>query len=71
MHLIRHNPDIMHIEINMFDNIFNTVMDIKEKLKDNLNTRNDLKIIWDRPELELDEQRPNSMPEAVYTRMKD
>ncbi|KAL0316473.1 UNVERIFIED_CONTAM: hypothetical protein Sradi_5525500 [Sesamum radiatum] len=28
-HLIRHNLDVMHIEKNVFDNIFNTVMDIK------------------------------------------
>ncbi|KAL0324644.1 UNVERIFIED_CONTAM: hypothetical protein Scaly_2431500 [Sesamum calycinum] len=28
---IRHNLDVMHIEMNVFDNIFNTVMDIKGK----------------------------------------
>ncbi|KAG8383446.1 hypothetical protein BUALT_Bualt04G0014100 [Buddleja alternifolia] len=28
--LIRHNLDVMHIEKNMFDNVFNTVMDVKE-----------------------------------------
>ncbi|KAG8362837.1 hypothetical protein BUALT_BualtUnG0032200 [Buddleja alternifolia] len=27
--LIRHNLDVMHIEKNMFDNVFNTVMDVK------------------------------------------
>ncbi|KAL0392694.1 UNVERIFIED_CONTAM: hypothetical protein Sradi_2492200 [Sesamum radiatum] len=37
MHLIRNNLDVMHIKKNMFDNIFNTVIDIKEKTKDNLN----------------------------------
>ncbi|KAL0462817.1 UNVERIFIED_CONTAM: hypothetical protein Slati_0169300 [Sesamum latifolium] len=36
-HLIRHNLDVMHIEKNVFDNIFNSVMDIKGKMKDNLN----------------------------------
>ncbi|KAL0394679.1 UNVERIFIED_CONTAM: hypothetical protein Slati_4434100 [Sesamum latifolium] len=30
-HLIRQNLDVMHIEKNVFDNIFNTVMDIKGK----------------------------------------
>ncbi|KAK4383830.1 hypothetical protein Sango_3115300 [Sesamum angolense] len=35
MHLIRHNLDVMHIEKNVFDNIFNTEMDKKEKTKDN------------------------------------
>ncbi|KAL0434228.1 UNVERIFIED_CONTAM: hypothetical protein Slati_2757100 [Sesamum latifolium] len=45
-HLICHNLDVMHIEKNVFDNIFNTVMNIKEKTKDNLNVRKDLKIIY-------------------------
>ncbi|KAL0401502.1 UNVERIFIED_CONTAM: hypothetical protein Slati_4180100 [Sesamum latifolium] len=45
-HLIRHNLDVMHIEKNVFDNIFNTVMDVKGKTKDNLNARKDLKIIY-------------------------
>ncbi|KAL0287390.1 UNVERIFIED_CONTAM: hypothetical protein Scaly_2766300 [Sesamum calycinum] len=53
MHLIGHNLDVMHIEKNVFDNIFNTVMDIKGKTKDNLNARKDLKIICNRSELEL------------------
>ncbi|KAL0458231.1 UNVERIFIED_CONTAM: hypothetical protein Slati_0450300 [Sesamum latifolium] len=66
MHLIRHNLDVMYIEKNMFDNIFNTVIDIKGKTKDNLNARKDLKIICNRPELKVDERRPNVMPKAVY-----
>ncbi|WMV29453.1 hypothetical protein MTR67_022838 [Solanum verrucosum] len=28
--LLRHNLDVMHIEKNYFDNLFNTVMDVKE-----------------------------------------
>ncbi|KAK4382826.1 hypothetical protein Sango_2835300 [Sesamum angolense] len=35
--LIRHNLDVMHIDKNVFDNIFNMVIDIKEKTKDNMN----------------------------------
>ncbi|KAL0455299.1 UNVERIFIED_CONTAM: hypothetical protein Slati_0869100, partial [Sesamum latifolium] len=42
-------------------------MDIKEKTKDNLNARKDLKIICNRSELDVDERRPNVMPNAVYT----
>ncbi|KAL0358497.1 UNVERIFIED_CONTAM: hypothetical protein Sangu_0699100 [Sesamum angustifolium] len=61
----------MHIEKNMFDNIFNTVMDIKGKSKDNLNARKDLAIICNRPELQVDERRLNVMPKAVYTLTKD
>jgi len=33
--LLRHNPDVMHIENNFFDNVFNTVMDVKGKTNDN------------------------------------
>ncbi|KAL0433736.1 UNVERIFIED_CONTAM: hypothetical protein Slati_2707900 [Sesamum latifolium] len=61
----------MHIEKNVFDNIFNTVMDINGKTKDNLNARQDLKSICNRPELELDECRPNVMPKAAYTLSKE
>ncbi|KAK4383012.1 hypothetical protein Sango_2817600 [Sesamum angolense] len=59
--------DVMHIEKNVFDNIFNTVMDIKEKTKDNLKARKDLNIICTRPELEVDKRRLNVKPKAVYT----
>ncbi|GJU83972.1 hypothetical protein Tco_1291518 [Tanacetum coccineum] len=33
--LIQHNLDVMNVEKNVFDNIFNTVMDDKDKTKDN------------------------------------
>ncbi|KAK4393977.1 hypothetical protein Sango_1868500 [Sesamum angolense] len=69
--LIQHNLDIMHNYKNVFDNIFNTVMDIKGKTKDNMNAHRDLKIIYNRPDLELDERRPNIMPKAVYTLVKE
>ncbi|KAL0370881.1 UNVERIFIED_CONTAM: hypothetical protein Sangu_0406200, partial [Sesamum angustifolium] len=67
----RHNLDVMHIEKNVVDNILNTVMDIKKKMKDNMNAHRDLKIICNRPELELNEHRPNVMPKAVYTLWKE
>ncbi|KAK4389756.1 hypothetical protein Sango_2312600 [Sesamum angolense] len=62
-----HLQHVMHIEKNVFNNIFNTVMDIKGKTTDNMNVRRDLKIIHNCPELELDERRPNVMPKEVYT----
>jgi len=34
--LLCHNLDVMHIEKNMYENIFNTVMDVKGKTKDNI-----------------------------------
>ena len=40
--LLRHNLDIMHIEKNVFENIFNTVMNVKGKTKDNIKTRMDI-----------------------------
>ncbi|KAK4394111.1 hypothetical protein Sango_1881900 [Sesamum angolense] len=61
----------MHIEKNVFDNMFNTVMDIKGKTKDNINARRDLMIKRNRPELELDERRPNITPKAMYTLWKE
>ena len=39
--LIRHNIDVMHTEKNFFDNIFNTVMDVQGKTKDNMKARLD------------------------------
>jgi len=39
--LLRHNLDIMHIKKNMFENIFNTVIDVKGKTKDNTTSRLD------------------------------
>ncbi|PNX88299.1 hypothetical protein L195_g044402 [Trifolium pratense] len=40
--LLRHNLDVMHIEKNFFDNIFNTVMNVKGKTKDSEKERQDL-----------------------------
>ena len=54
--MIRHNLDVMHVEKNVFDNIFNTMMDIKDKTKDNAKARVDLKEYCKRRELELQVQ---------------
>ncbi|KAL0435018.1 UNVERIFIED_CONTAM: hypothetical protein Sradi_0209700 [Sesamum radiatum] len=69
--MIRHNLDVMHIEKNVFDNIFNTVMNIKGKTKDNLNARKYIEIICDRPEIAVSGDRPGSMTKAVYTLDRD
>ncbi|KAL2244242.1 UNVERIFIED_CONTAM: hypothetical protein Sindi_0542200 [Sesamum indicum] len=69
--LIRHNLDVMHIEKNVFDNIFNIKMDVKGKTKETLNARKDLKIICNQPKVDVDERRPNVMPKAVYTLTKE
>ncbi|XP_019230115.1 PREDICTED: uncharacterized protein LOC109211070 [Nicotiana attenuata] len=66
--LLRHNLDVMHIEKNFFDNLFNTVMDVNNKTKDNLKAGMDLKEYCRRSELYLTYlnnkiQKPN----ASYT----
>ncbi|KAG6388946.1 hypothetical protein SASPL_150383 [Salvia splendens] len=49
--VIRHNPNVMHIEKNVFDNIFSTIMNVEGKTKDNANARRDLEELGIRPEL--------------------
>ena len=53
--LSRHNLDVMHIEKNFFDNIFNTILNIPGKTKDILKARYDIREICHRPELEPDD----------------
>jgi hypothetical protein len=43
----------MHIEKNMFDNIFNTVMDVKRKTNDKIKARLDLALFYNRKNMEL------------------
>ncbi|KAJ7959735.1 Transposon protein, putative, CACTA, En/Spm sub-class [Quillaja saponaria] len=69
--LIRHNLDVMHIEKNVFDNVFNTVMNMKGKTKDNPNGRMDLQLFCKRPELELTNVNGKLvMPKASYSLSK-
>ncbi|CAK8573022.1 unnamed protein product [Lathyrus sativus] len=59
----------MHIEKNFFDNVFNTVMDVQGKTKDNEKARKDLELLCNRKDLELKPQ-PNGKllkPKACYT----
>ncbi|XP_019256400.1 PREDICTED: uncharacterized protein LOC109234800 [Nicotiana attenuata] len=62
--LIRHNLDVMHIEKNFFENVFNTVMDVDGKTKDNAKSREDLKEFCRRPELHA---VGDEYPKACYT----
>ncbi|KAG8368722.1 hypothetical protein BUALT_Bualt15G0075500 [Buddleja alternifolia] len=56
----------------MFDNVFNTVMDVKGKSKDNLNARLDLQSICNRWDLEIKEVNEKYLkPKASYTLSKD
>ncbi|CAA7052795.1 unnamed protein product [Microthlaspi erraticum] len=49
--LLRHNLDVMHIEKNVFDNVVLTLLDDKQKSKDNLKARKDLRELGIRSEL--------------------
>jgi hypothetical protein len=43
----------MHIEKNVFENIFNTVMDVKGKTKDNIKGRLDVALFCNRKNMKL------------------
>ena len=62
---VRHNLDVMHIEKNVFDNVFFTILDVPRKSKDNLKARKDIKYLCRRPELEPDEEETR-YPKACY-----
>ena len=62
--LIRHNLDVMHIEKNVFENIFNIVMNVDGKTKDNAKSRLDLMEICRRLELHVVDDK---FPKACYT----
>ncbi|KAK3221468.1 hypothetical protein Dsin_008493 [Dipteronia sinensis] len=49
--LVRHNLDIMHIEKNIFDSIVDTLLDVKGKSNDGLNSHRDLENMCIRKEL--------------------
>ncbi|XP_014493193.1 uncharacterized protein LOC106755535 [Vigna radiata var. radiata] len=67
--LLRHNLDLMHIEKNFFDNIFNTVMNVSGKSKDNEKAQMDLGLYCRRKDLELKTHSNGKMfkPKANYT----
>jgi hypothetical protein len=62
----------MHIEKNVFENIFNTVMDVKGKTKDNIKARLDTTLFYNRKNLELvcDESRV-AKPRASFVLEKN
>ena len=66
---LRHNIDVMHTEKNYFDNLFNTVMDVTGKTKDNPKARLDLPEYCKRRELHLQEGPNGNLlkPKASYT----
>ncbi|XP_019246481.1 PREDICTED: uncharacterized protein LOC109226136 [Nicotiana attenuata] len=66
--LLRHKLDVMHIEKKFLDNLFNTIMDVTNKTKDNLKDRMDLKKYCRRSELYLAYfNNKIQKPKASYT----
>jgi hypothetical protein len=51
--LLHHNLDVMHIEKNVFENIFNTVMDVKGKTKDYVKARLDVTLFCNHKNMDL------------------
>ena len=49
--LLQHNLDFMHIEKNVCENIFGTLLEMDAKSKDNLQARKDLQEMNIRPNL--------------------
>jgi len=43
----------MHIEKNVFENIFNTIMDVKGKIKDNIKARMDIMLFCNHKNMKL------------------
>lgn len=68
--LIRHCLDVMHIEKNVFENIFFTIMDVKKKTKDTGVAREDMKIFCNRKNFEKN-QVTGKYPTAPYALSKE
>ncbi|XP_055961025.1 uncharacterized protein LOC130015269 [Mercurialis annua] len=63
--MIRHNLDVMHTEKNVFDNIFNTVLNVPGKTKDHAKSREELNDICNRPDLAFNPST-GQYPKAIY-----
>ncbi|KAM0070264.1 putative Transposase-associated domain-containing protein [Helianthus debilis subsp. tardiflorus] len=68
---IRHNLDVMHIEKNVFENLFHTIMDT-QYTKDNIKARVDLEQICNRPSLHtwVENNNKHVKPKATYALTK-
>jgi hypothetical protein len=51
--LFCHNIDVMHIERSVFENIFNTVMEVKGKIKKNIKVRMNITLFCHHKNMEL------------------
>ncbi|XP_020080549.1 uncharacterized protein LOC109704193 [Ananas comosus] len=71
--LLRHNLDVMHIEKNVFENVYGTLANIEGKSKDNLSARLDLQDLNIRAELHPENRGSNRLylPPACYALSRD
>ena len=70
--MLRYNLDVMHIEKNVVDNIIGTLLNIKNKTKDNIKARLDLKELGLKPKLHPVPKSTNKtyLPAACFTMTK-
>ena len=64
--MLRHNLDVMHIEKNVVNNIIGTLLNIKNKMKDNIKARLDLKELGLRPEHHLVPKSTNIFAYSLF-----
>ena len=64
---------MIHIETNVFNNVLNSIMDVKGKTKDNATTRIDLDELCKHKELELVDRGSRRMikPEDIILEIGD
>ncbi|XP_052159472.1 uncharacterized protein LOC127776976 [Oryza glaberrima] len=72
LNVLHHNLDVMHIEKNVCDNIYGTLLGVEGKSKDNLQARLDLQEMNIRPDLHPIRKANNKycLPPASYTMSK-
>lgn len=69
--LLRHNLDVMHLEKNICDIIIGTIMNIKGKIKDTINSRIDMEALGIMPKLHpVRKGEKIELPHAPYTLSK-
>lgn len=68
---LRHNLDVMHVEKNICESIVGTLLDIKGKSKDGLNTQKDLVEMGIRLDLHPEQRRARMyLPPTPHTLSK-
>lgn len=68
-HILRHNLDVMHVEKNVIDNLYGTLLNMDGKTKDNMKARLDLQDMGLRDELHPQKRSFNKtlLPPACFS----